>query len=253
MDKISVVIITLNEAENIDRCINSVKSIADEIIVLDSFSTDETENICRANGVKFFQHQFDGYREQKNLAITYTSNDFVLSLDADEALDTELCTSIMLAKQHFEYDAYTMNRITNYCGKWIRHGSWYPDRKLRLFNKMKGEESGANPHEKIVMDNGTTQSHLKGKILHFSYNSIEGHITQLNKFTTISAFEMFREGRKVSHVGIFLHPLHSFIKGFFLRLGFLDGYYGILICIFNSFASYVKYAKLRQINKGLKV
>ena len=140
--KLSVVIITKNEDKNIGRCIESVQNIADEIVVIDSFSTDKTEEICKKHQVVFIKHAFEGHIEQKNFALTCAKYKHVLSLDADEALSEELQKSIVQAKADFSKDGYFLNRMTNYCGKWIKHSGWYPDRKLRLFDKTKGQWGG---------------------------------------------------------------------------------------------------------------
>lgn len=253
MNKLSVVIITFNEEKNIERCLLSVKDIADEIIVVDSLSTDSTKSICQKYNVRFTEQPFLGYIEQKNFAASLAIFDLVLSLDADEALDETLANSIADVKINWDKDGYFMNRVTNYCGKWIRHGAWYPDKKLRLWNRTKGTWAGVNIHEWYQMTPGSTTGHLKGDILHFSYESIEAHVAQFNKFTSLSAIEMNKSGIKASMSKIYLNPLVNFFKGFFLRLGFLDGYYGTMICFFNAFATYTKYLKLRQLNKGLRI
>ena len=134
-----VIIITLNEERNIGRCLESVNDIADEIVVVDSYSTDDTEKICKLYGVKFIQHRFDGHIEQKNWAINQAKYPHILSLDADEVLSPRLKASIKAVKENWEFDGYYFNRMTNYCGKWIRHSSWYPSRKLRLWDSRKGE------------------------------------------------------------------------------------------------------------------
>src|ERR1044072_8351437 len=140
--KISVIIITLNEEKNIGRCLDSVQPVADEIVVLDSFSSDNTLAIARSKGAIIHQYPFNGYIEQKNKALTYAVNDYVLCLDADEALDEKLENAILQLKANATPSvAYTMNRGTYYCGKFIKHGSWYPDRKLRLFNR-RGAKGG---------------------------------------------------------------------------------------------------------------
>ena len=135
MIKLSCAIITLNEERNVARCIESLAGIADEIVVIDSGSTDATEAICRSYGVKFIQHDFEGYVEQKNFAVSQCAFEYILSLDADELLSEELKESISEIKNNWDKDGYSFNRLTNYCGKWIRHCGWYPDRKLRLFKK----------------------------------------------------------------------------------------------------------------------
>ena len=160
MTPISVVIITFNEEKNIGRCLESVKNIADEIVVLDSFSTDKTEEICLQHGASFFQHPFDGHIEQKNRAITYATYPHILSLDADEVLSPELEQSIKAVKENWQADGYYFNRLTNYCGKWIRHCGWYPDRKLRLWDSRKGKWGGVNPHDKYMLEPNAKQVFL---------------------------------------------------------------------------------------------
>jgi glycosyltransferase involved in cell wall biosynthesis len=252
MNKISVVIITYNEESNIVRCLDSVKDIADEVVVVDSFSTDRTKELCLNYGIRFYEHPFEGYISQKNFANSLAQFDYILSLDADEALSEELNISIQNAKETFVCDGYIMSRMVNYCGTWIKHGSWYPDKKLRLFRKDKGSWEGVLIHETLEMHEGSTIGYLKGDILHYSYTSLEGHIAQFDNFTTISAEELYREGRKATFVKLYFSPVSLFAKGFFVRLGFLDGHYGVLICIVNAFATYMKYAKLKELTKQAK-
>src|SRR5262245_55788275 len=145
MQPLSVVIITYNEEHNIARCIDSVKTVANEVIVLDSFSTDQTVAIARLHGAIVYQEKFRGYIGQKNLAMQFASHNYILSLDADEALDDKLAASILKAKKSFSSRAYRMNRCTNFCGRFIRHGLWYPDRKIRLFDRRIAKWGGLNP------------------------------------------------------------------------------------------------------------
>lgn len=250
MNKLSVVIITRNEEKNIARCLESVKEIADEIVVVDSFSTDRTKEICLQFGIKFEEHAFEGYIEQKNYAVSLSSNDYIFSIDADEAIDEKLKLAILKAKQGFAADGYLMNRLNFYGGRWIRHGSWYPDRKLRLYNRTRGQWEGKHVHEKIILDADARVTRLEGDILHYSYITMEGHIAQFNHFTTLSAQELFAENKKISAFGVFGKGFATFFKGFFMKLGFLDGYYGIALCFINSFATFMKYMKLRELNKA---
>ena len=144
---ISAVIIAFNEEKNIERCILSLKNVVDEIVVVDSFSKDKTKEICLAHNVVFIEHSFKGHIEQKNWAYTQASNNYVLSLDADEALSDELKNSILAIKNNWKNDGYAFNRLTSYCGKWIKHCGWYPDIKLRLWDRRKGTWKGINPHD----------------------------------------------------------------------------------------------------------
>jgi len=249
MEKLSVVIITFNEEKNIERCLKSVQSIADEIVVLDSFSTDKTKEICESFGVRFSAHKFDGHIQQKNRALALASNEWVLSLDADEAPDEELLNSIKQALKNPTSEAYYFNRLTNYLGKWIRHSGWYPDQKLRLLKKSKGKWAGINPHDKIEMLDGIKPQYLKGELLHYSYYSIEQHIDQINKFTTIGAFEAHKKGRKSNMAIASIKSFWKFVRDYFFKLGILDGYYGFVICSLSAWATFNKYLKLRELIK----
>ena len=250
MQPLSVSIITFNEEKNIARCLDSIKDIANEIVVIDSNSTDNTESICKQYGVKFFKQSFLGYIEQKNFALEHCKHDYVLCLDADECLSETLIKSIKKAKQHnFSADAYTVNRCTNFCGKWIKHGSWYPDRKLRLFNKQKGKWGGTNPHDKIEMQPKDTSVFLQGDILHYSYYTVEEVLTQQNKFTTIQAKSMYAKGKRSNAFKLFVNPLVAFISGYIFKLGFLDGADGFFIASTVSYNTMVKYYKLLRLQQ----
>lgn len=249
MIKLSVVIITFNEEKNIGRCIDSVQDIADDIVVLDSFSTDKTEEICISKDVRFIKHKFDGHIEQKNRVITYAQNPYVLSLDADEALSEELKKSIIEVKNNWDYDSYNFNRLTNYCGKWIKHTGWYPDKKLRLWDSRKGKWGGINPHDKYEMENGTSTKFIKGDLLHYSYYSISEHIKQVDKFTDIGANELFKNNKKTSIVSLLAKTFWKFNRDYFFKLGVLDGYYGFVISVISMYATFIKHAKLRQMYK----
>src|ERR1700739_3041147 len=231
MIKLSVVIITFNEEKNIARCLASVKTIADDVVVVDSFSKDKTKEICLAAGTRFVEHAFEGHIQQKNWAITQALYPHVLSLDADEALDEELQKSILQAKQNWQHDGYYMNRLTNYCGHWVRHCGWYPDTKLRLWDSPKGEWRGINPHDKYEMFKGDkTTGYLKGNILHYSFYSIADHIKQIEYFTNISSKALFEKNYKPNFIKLYISPIATFIDGYILKRGFLDGKYGFIIC-----------------------
>jgi glycosyltransferase involved in cell wall biosynthesis len=250
MPKLSVVIITYNEEKNIARCIDSVLAVADDIVVVDSYSKDKTEQICKSKGVRFIQHAFDGHIEQKNWAITQAQYPHVLSLDADEALDETLKVAVLAIKNDWQYDGYYMNRLTNYCGKWIHHCGWYPDKKLRLWDSRKGKWGGVNPHDKYELVDGDEHAgYLKGDILHYSYYSIDGHLKQTDKFSSIAAKALFDQGKKTSFIKLYLSPIVKFIQSYFLQLGILDGYYGFMVCKISANATYQKYYKLKQLNQ----
>jgi len=247
MQKLSVAIITFNEEKNIGRCLESVSGIADEIVVVDSFSKDKTEEICGKYGVAFIKNSFAGHVEQKNFAAAQCTYDLVLSLDADEALSPGLKTSLQKVKEHQDADGYTFNRATYFCGQHIKHCGWYPDPSLRLWNRTKGKWAGNNPHDKFFMNDGCTTKHLEGDLLHYSYYSIEEHITQLNKFSSISAQSKFKKGKGSNILKIIIFPFWRFFRDYFLKLGFLDGYYGYVICVNSAHEVFQKYTKLRDL------
>jgi len=249
--KISAVVISLNEEKNIGRCLDSVRQVADEIVVVDSYSTDRTRDICSSKDAKFVQHTFGGHIEQKNYAVSRASYDRVLSLDADEALSEELQQSILMVKQNWLADGYTFNRLTSYCGKWIRYSGWYPDTKLRLWDRRKGRWGGVNPHDRVIMDGGSRLAHLDGDMLHYSYRTIRDHIETINNFSEIAARAAYADGRRANLLlDIVLNPPLTFIKKYVLKLGFLDGYPGFVIAVHTAYGKFLKYTKLKELNKS---
>ena len=248
--KISVVIITLNEEKNIGRCLDSVVEIADEILIVDSFSKDKTEKICLEKSTIFHQHKFENYIDQKNYALSLSKYFHVLSLDADEALSEELIESIKKVKQNWQANGYSMNRLANYCGRWIRHSGWYPDTKLRLFDKRKAVWGGVNPHDKIILQENCKEIHLSGDLYHYTYYTIDEHIAQANKFSTIAANEIVNRNKKISIFKIFTKPIAKFLRNYIFKLGLLDGFYGFLICEITAFETFLKYSKAFNIQKS---
>ncbi len=245
--QISAVIITKNEERNIERCLKSLQDIVDEIIVVDSLSTDNTKSICEKYKVRFFEQEWLGYAEQKNYANSLSTHDILLSIDADEALSTELQQSILhLKSSQKENFTGQINRLTNYCGKWIHHCGWYPDRKIRIFDRNKAKWIGSI-HETISYPNETAIIQLKGDLLHYSYHSIEDHIKQADRFTTFTAIEAFEKGKKATILSILIKPGWKFFRDYVFKRGFLDGYYGYVICKISAFATFLKYTKLKQL------
>ena len=250
--KISATIITFNEERNIERCISSLKEVTDEIVVVDSYSTDKTEKKCRNNNVKIIKHEFEGNIQQQNYAVSQASYDYILSLDADEELSNELKKSIIEIKNNCLFDGYTFNRLTSYCGKWIRYCGWYPDTKLRIWNRNKGKFEGINPHGKVIMKPGCSIKHINGDLFHHSYYNINQHIEKINYYTDISSIEAFKQGKKTNILKIIIKSLFKFFRDYFLKLGFLDGYYGFIICVNSMHAKFLKYVKLNELDKSLK-
>jgi len=244
--KLSVVIITLNEERNIGRCIKSLQGVADEIVVVDSYSTDKTRSIVESLGAHFLEHPFEGHIQQKNYALTCAQHEWILSLDADEALDDTLRASIMEVKQSGKANGYSMNRLTNYCGRWVRF-CWYPDTKVRLIRSGKGMWCGTNPHDRLDLHDEQKAVHLKGDILHYSYYTREEHFKQIEYFGDIAARELFRKQKKVGWPLIFLKVAAQFIKSYFLKLGILDGATGFTISRLSAYATWRKYSKLKAL------
>ncbi|MFH0976942.1 MAG: glycosyltransferase family 2 protein [Spirochaetota bacterium] len=239
---ISVSIICFNEEKKIRRCLESVKW-ADEILILDSFSTDKTLDICREYTDKIHQHEFDGHIQQKNRAISLCKYDWVFCIDADEVVSEELKESIKnLNTWASESMGFSFPRKVFYLGKWIKHGGWYPDYKVRYFHKKFGKWGGINPHDKVILI-GTSMK-LRGDLLHYPYDSIKAHLDQVNKFTDIMAVEYAKIGEKPSLINFTLRPLFKFIKMYFLKRGFLDGKRGFIIAVIASFYVFMKFAKL---------
>lgn len=253
-NKISGVVITFNEEKNIRRCLESLQGVVDEIIVVDSNSTDNTVSICRELGAKVVLQPFLGYVEQKNFALQQARFDYVLSLDADEALSEELRQEIIKEKKELRYDAYRFNRLNNFYGKWLRYGQWYPDRKTRLWNKTLAKWGGTNPHDKVILPSNATTKIIEKDILHYSYYEVKDHIDQINKFAKVYAQAADQQGRK-SHIlwHVVLSPIFKFIKRYFFKLGFLDGYYGFIACYNAAILNYYKYIYLRELNNKEKI
>ena len=249
MNKLSVVIITFNEAKNIAKCLQAALHVADEIIVYDSFSTDDTCKIAEQLGAKVFQGKWQGYSTSKNLANEKASHDWILSLDADEVLSNDLQQAILKLKSEGLKTA-SFKRLTNYCGAWIKHGGWYPDIKLRLFNRQQMHWEGLI-HEELKAIDGQiiTPILLQGDCLHYSYDSLESHYKQTDKFSTLSAQNLFNKGVKTTILKLYMAPIFKFIQMYFFKLGILDGYYGFIVCKISAQATFQKYAKLKALNQ----
>lgn len=249
--KISAAIITFNEEKNIARCIESLLPVADEILIVDSFSKDRTKEIALSYPkVHFIENPFEGHIQQKNIALQGAKNEWVLSLDADEALTPELTDSILNILENPVADAYKFNRLTYYCGHWVKYCGWYPDTKIRLVKKSNAEWCGENPHDRLEVITGNNVVHLKGDLLHYSYYSAEQHYKQIEYFGEIASKAAYKSGKRTNWILILLKTSFQFIKSFFLKLGFLDGRTGWLISRRSAYATYVKYTKLLTLQKS---
>ncbi|MBO3698538.1 glycosyltransferase family 2 protein [Roseivirga sp. E12] len=251
--KISGVIITFNEEENIKRCLTSLEGVCDELLVVDSFSTDRTREIAKGLGARVIENPWKGFLDQKNFAQNAAQYDYVLQLDADEELSESLKAQIATVKNSWSYDGYFFNRFTNYCGKWIKHSGWYPDSKLRLYNRKKGNWRGLDPHPEVIMKAGSSTVAIKADINHYSYTSYEDHINRSAKYAKEAALAMKAMGKNPSIIKLIASPFYRFINDYFFRGGFRDGFEGLIICKTASYYTFLKYMYLRLIHKGKSV
>lgn len=247
MTKISVTIITFNEERNIARCIDSVKEIADEIIVVDSFSADKTGEIAISKGAKIFQRKWGGYGNAKNFAAQQAQFEYILSIDADEALSDELKKSIAQVKKQGFSDVYEFNRLTNYCGTWIHYCGWYPDKKIRIYPKNKVEWSNDIIHEEIILKHTIEKKFLKGDLHHYSYYTVEEHCAKASKYAEMGAQRDLYCKNNFLFLRSIFGAFTKFIKMYFFQLGFLDGTEGFTICRISAFALYLKYSTKRKL------
>lgn len=253
MQPISAVIITLNEEKKIRQCIDSLQKVADEVVVVDSLSQDKTKQICLEKGVRFVEHPFEGYIAQKNYALGCATYDYVLSLDADEILSDELRNSILKEKESgLKAVAYTMNRLTYFAGKPIRHSGWYPDRKLRLFNKNEGRWQGLNPHDEFKLNKNQKTKHLAGDLLHYSFDSKEDYLQQSDRFARLSAEAYLQNGIKASFFKRTINPPFRFVRDYVFKRGIFHGRSGFQISCYNARATKLKYEYLYQLQKNKK-
>ncbi|WP_299127205.1 glycosyltransferase family 2 protein [uncultured Winogradskyella sp.] len=250
MLKLSGVIITFNEERSLEKCLKSLVNIVDEIVVVDSYSTDGTKAICERYKVNFIEQSFLGYIEQKNFALQQTKYDHVVSLDGDEALSKKLQQSIIDLKTNWQYDGYYANRYNNFCGQWIKYSDWYPNKKLRIFNKTKAQWQGINPHDNVQLHNKTSKTgHLKGDILHWTYQTYEEMDKKSDYFSTIAAKAYYDKGKTAPLWNLIWNPSWAFFKSYIMRLGILDGKNGYRICYQTWKITYLKYKKLRALYK----
>jgi len=243
MAKISACIISFNEEDKIEDCLRSLQGVVDEIVVLDSLSTDRTKEIIAQYTDRVFDQKFLGHIEQKNLAVSKAGNDWVLSLDCDERLSPQLRESILAVKDNLQAaDAYRMARKTFYVYRWLNH-CWYPDYKVRLFNRQTARWGGINPHDHVEVQ-GNNIVTLNGDIEHYSFDSIAEHIVTLNNFTEIGADEIIKRGRRVTVLSPWGRGLWTFLKLYLVKRGFLDGYAGLVVSVLSGLHVFVKYNKV---------
>jgi glycosyltransferase involved in cell wall biosynthesis len=248
-EKVSACIMTLNEEANIERCLRSV-AWCDEIVILDSGSTDRTLEICRTYTDKIYEHPWQGYIGQRNHIRGLASHNWVLFMDADEEVSTSLRQDLLAEIEHglTSHVGYIFPRRVHYMGKWIRWGEWNPDLKLRFFKKDHGHSVGEEPHDKVVVDGPVKR--LKAPLYHYTYDDLADHIETMNRFSSLSAKAKFEGGYRFRRIDFLFRPAFRFFKGYFLKLGFLDGRRGFLIALISSWGVAIKYAKVWEIQIG---
>ncbi len=251
MPTITAAIITWNEERNIQRCIESIRDSVDHIIVLDSFSTDATIDICSQLKVQVIQRKWEGYAASKNYLNAQVKTDLILSLDADEALSPELCEEIKAIKLKGSLGYYSMNRLTNYCGKWIYHSGWFPDVKIRIFPANAIWE-GDIVHETLAIPEGIVVAPLKGLLSHYSYVSHEQHRQRADHYSRLTALKYVEQGKQVGPLKPLVSGVVRFLKMFVFQCGFLDGSSGWHIARISAASNILKYKEVRNLRNGAK-
>ena len=243
---LSVIIITKNEAANIRACLESV-AWADEIIVVDSGSSDATADICKGFGAQVHVHDWPGFGAQKNRALGYATKDWVLSLDADERVTPELRTEIESMLQDPQADGYEIPRLSSFCGRFMHHSGWYPDYVTRLFHRGAARFSDDLVHERVIV-NGMTAK-LKQSLLHESFRDLEQLLSKINQYSTASAQMLHQKNRTASLKKAVGHALWAFLRTYFFRAGFLDGREGFMLAVSTAEGTYYRYLKLMLLNE----
>ncbi len=250
--RISACVVTFNEKEHIEECLKSL-SWCDELIVVDSHSTDGTQEIARGLGARVIERDWPGFGPQKEIAVAEASHDWVLCLDADERVTPELESEIkaLRAKGFSGAVGYRIPRMSHYLGRWIRHGTWYPSRQLRLYHRAHGSWGGHSPHEKVILDG--LPANLKGDMLHYTYRSFIDHQNKIASYTTTMAEGLYARGKRATTLDLVTHPTWRFFNFYILRRGFLAGWQGLMLAYLTAHYSRMKYAKLLVLQRGHKL
>ena len=246
---LSVVIITKNEEDIIGMCLDAIAALSDDVIIVDSGSTDDTEVICISKNARFFPHGWEGYSKNKNFGIEQAKHDWVLSIDADEILNSELVSAIQKELRAPAFDAYDISFKNVFLGKALNYGSWVRESHIRLFKKKNIRWEG-DIHEKLTLG-AARIGKLNGHILHYSIRSLEQYISKKNIYTTLAAEDMYSRGKKAGFVKIFLSPVFHFLRDYVIKLGFLDGLQGFVLAAESAHYVYLKYSKLSLLQKHI--
>lgn len=249
---ISVVIITLNEAAQIAACLEPLKKVSDDIVVVDAFSNDETGAICKQYGARVFEKKWDNYSVNKNFGNSKAKHDWILSIDADEILSEELINSI-LGLNPEKGKVYALDRISSFCGKWIHHGSWYPDWKVRLFNRKEVQWQGDFVHETLNIPAGHELIRMPGKLWHNTFQNPEEYSQRQKKYADLAGRALFEKGKPYNFIKQWGAPIFRFVRDYFLKRGILDGKAGFTIAQINARVVFEKYRILRKLRKEARI
>lgn len=246
---ISAVVITLNEAANIAACLKPLLKVCKDIVVVDAFSSDGTKAIAESLGARVIQSEWMGYSQNKNLGNQAAANDWILSIDADEVLSDDLIRTLQeLVPQ--PQTVYELDRLTNYCGKWIHHSGWYPDWKVRLFDRREVRWQGEFVHETLAVPAGYKIIRVSGKLLHYSYKTREDHLLRVDRYAALGAKDLFAQGKRATFFKLWLSPLFRFLRTFLINRAFLDGKEGLAISMSGARLVRRKYSLLREMELG---
>jgi glycosyltransferase involved in cell wall biosynthesis len=243
--KVSVTVITRNEAANLAAALDSVKW-ADEIVVVDSESTDDTTSVARRFTNRVLVRPWPGYVAQKNFAASQASHDWILSLDADERVSLPLADELQeLLASEPAFAGYRVPRVTFHLGRWFRSTDWYPDRQLRLYDRRRARWTGRLVHESVSADAATGE--LRGELLHYAYRDLSHHLQTIDRYTTLAARQMHEDGRRAGWLDVFIRPRLAFFRNYVLRGGFRDGMPGLIVSVMNAHYVGLKFAKLWEL------
>jgi glycosyltransferase involved in cell wall biosynthesis len=246
--RVTVTIITLDEAEHIGAAISSA-AWADEVVVVDSGSRDDTVAIARAGGARIETRAWTGYVDQKNVAAGLASHDWIFSLDADERIPEALATEVQtLLRSEPPLAGYRVPRVTRHLGRWIRTTDFYPDYQTRLYDRRRARWQGRYVHESVTVDGAVGR--LSHELQHYSYRDLADHLARINRYTTLAARQMHEGGRRAGALDLLLHPPAAFLRNYVLRRGFLDGTAGLTLSAVNAYAVFLKFAKLWEMEKA---
>jgi len=251
--KITTAIITFNEESNIKECIESVKNFSDEILVVDSKSSDKTANIAKELGAKVIVRDWPGHVKQKQFAVDSAENDWIFSIDADERVSKELESKILEIKKNFDkwerFKAFYVNRRNYYLNRWIKYGGWYPEKRIRFFHKKFARWSGTDPHDKVVPIGNCEVFDLNLDIIHYPYKDVTHHFNTINSYSTIAAEENIKKGKKVYFPMLIYKPGFKFFRDYFLKKGFLMGKVGFIHATMGAISVFMKYLKTYEKSK----